>query len=93
MTKSEKLERLELIIKIKTKMKNMIFWYMMGAIGVFSWFLLQEYPNFFSYLPIGIVNLLFCGLMIYLYLEAKKSLHLSQSKYQEVLCGDEDKNY
>lgn len=93
MTQAEKLERLQIIIGIQTKMKRSTFYYLLISIGLSVWFIFLEYPDFISYLPIGGVTLAYVGFMGYLYNDARVSLDKTYQKYQEVEKGDKDAEY
>ena len=93
MTQDEKLERLRIIIGIKTKMKQSTFWYLLISIGLFLWFTVQSYPDFLSYLPIGIFTLAYIGFMGYLYNDARVSLNETYQKYEKVEGGDPNADY
>ena len=88
MTNDEKLERVELIIKLKTKMERMMLFYFIVSIGIFLWFAFQPYPSFVKYLPIGILNLGMVGLMGYSYFKARKSLHSEYQEYSKIKNGE-----
>ena len=93
MTQDEKLERLRIIIGIKTKMKQSTFWYLLISIGLFLWFTVQSYPDFLSYLPIGIFTLAYIGFMGYLHNDARVSLNETYQKYEKVKEGDPNGEY
>ena len=93
MTQDEKLERLRIIIGIKTKMERSILYYLIASIGLFLSFAFLEYPDFLSYLPIGVITLSYIGFMGYFYNDARKSLHSEYQLYQEVVAGDPNADY
>lgn len=93
MTQDEKLERLRIIIGLKTKMKQGTFWYLLISIGLFLWFAIQSYPDFLSYPPIGIFTFAYIGFMGYLYNDARKSLNETYQKYEKVEAGDPNGEY
>jgi hypothetical protein len=93
MTQAEKLERLRIIIGIQTKMKRSTFYYLLISIGLSLWFMFLEYPDFISYLPIGVVTFAYVGFMGYLYNNARVSLDETYQRYKEVEEGDSNGEY
>lgn len=93
MTQDEKLERLRIIIGIKTKMQRSILYYLIASIGLFLSFAVQSYPDFLSYLPIGIFTLAYIGFIGYLYNDARVSLNETYQKYKKVEAGDPNADY
>jgi hypothetical protein len=93
MTQAEKLERLQIIIGIQTKMKRSTFYYLLISIGLSLWFMFLEYPDFISYLPIGAVTLVYVGFMGYLYNNARVSLNKTYQKYEDIEKGDSNGEY
>ena len=93
MTQAEKLERLRIVIDIKTKMKRSTFYYLLISIGLSLWFMFLEYPDFLSYHPIGAVTLAYVGFMGYLYNNARVSLDETYQQYNEVEKGDSNGEY
>ncbi len=93
MTQDEKLERLRIVIGIQTKMKRSTFYYLLISIGLSLWFMFLEYPDFISYLPIGVVTLAYVWFMGYLFNNARVSLGETYQQYQEVEKGDSDGEY
>ena len=93
MTQAEKLERLRIVIDIKTKMKRSTFYYLLISIGLSLWFMFLEYPDFISYLPVGAVTFTYVGFMGYLYNNARVSLDETYQQYKEVEKGNSDGEY